>query len=194
MNRFKAWLNSCAHSEYAHYVLGLLFYIEAILFLPADPMLIFYCMQRKDNALKYTFIATFASVLGGLTAYAIGFMLWDIYGEQIIHSSVIKTIISPERFHSLSAQYQKNIWFALLIPALIPIIPYKTITLSAGFCHLSLIPFIICSCIVRGSRYLLYATLITRYQGDAKTFMKQSFSLIMTLGLITIISTIWFLQ
>jgi len=181
LNRLYKWMESWVHSVYAHYVLAILFYIEALLFLPADPLLIFYCVQRKNNAFRYALTATAASVLGGITAYAIGAMLWNIYGEQIIHSSTINTMISPATFYSLSAQYKKNMWFALLLPALIPMVPYKAITLSAGFCQLSLIPFIICSCIARGSRYLLYATIATRYPNNIKVFMKQSLPLIMTL-------------
>jgi membrane protein YqaA with SNARE-associated domain len=194
VNRLYKWMESWVHSVYAHQALAILFYVEALLFLPADPLLIFYCMQRKNNAFRYALIATAASVLGGITVYAIGGALWHIYGEQIIHSPIINTLISPATFYSLSAQYKKNMWLALLLPALIPMVPYKAITLSAGFCQLSLIPFIICSCIARGSRYLLYATIATRCPNNTRALMKQSLPLIMTLIVITVVGTMWFLQ
>lgn len=191
--RLYNWMKSCVHAPYAHYTLGILFYLEAVLFLPVDPLLIFYCMQRKDKAFKYALIASAASVLGGITAYVLGMTLWQLYGEQIIHSSAISHVISPATFYYISAQYQKNIWLALLLPALLPIVPYKAITLSAGFCQLSLIPFILCTCIARGGRYMLYATIVKHYPHNPKAMIKQSFSLIMTLAVLTIIGTVWFL-
>ena len=193
-NRLYKWMESSVHSAYAQHALAILFYIEAILFLPTDPMLLFYCIQRKDNAFRYALIATAASVMGGITAYMIGMTLWNVYGEEIIHSSIINTVISPATFYSLSAQYKQNIWLALLLPALMPIVPYKAITLSAGFCQLAIIPFIICSCIARGSRYLLYATIVTRYPNNPKKMLKQSLSIIMTLALIAVVGTLWFLK
>jgi membrane protein YqaA with SNARE-associated domain len=150
------WMGSWAHSPYACPLLGLLFYIEAILFIPTEPMLIVYCIQRRNKAFLFGTIATIASVLGGLTGYAIGSFLWDIMGEKIIHNFYINFLVTPERFMYISHLFARYEWAALLIAG-IPPIPYKAVTLTAGFCKLPLLPFIACSLIVRGARFYLIA-------------------------------------
>jgi membrane protein YqaA with SNARE-associated domain len=194
LKKLYGWIQSCVHSDYAHYILGFLFYIEALIFLPTDPLLVFYCIERKSHAFRYALIATVCSVLGAITAYTVGLALWHSYGHAIIHHPITAHIISPATFDSLMQQYKKNMWLALIIPGFIPIIPYKAVTLSAGFCQLSLIPFIICSCIARGSRFLLYATIITFCSNNAHTIIKKSVAIIMALTLITVVGTFYFLR
>ena len=89
------WMGSSINSVYADYILCFLFYLEAIFFLPTDPILIVYCLERRDRALWYATVATLGSVLGGMTSYALGAVLWNCMGEQIIHNYYINCILSP---------------------------------------------------------------------------------------------------
>lgn len=151
--KFYAQVGSCVHKPYATPLLGFLFYLEAICFLPVDPILFVYCIERKNRALWYALVATTASVLGGITSYLLGSYLWQTMGAQIINNSLINCFATPAQLLSLTASYQKNGSLIILLIGIIPFVPYKAITLSAGFCSVSFIPFVICSFIVRSIRF-----------------------------------------
>jgi len=182
------------HSPYAEYILGFLFYLEAIFFLPTDPMLIFYCIEKRENALRYAAIATLCSVLGGLTGYAIGAFLWDMFGEQIIHNPIINYVLSPGKFYELSARYKEYEWWAILTAGFTPIVPYKVATLTAGFCKISLFPFIVGSILARGSRFFFYAITIHLFGGHLKKPIEHSFNIVMALAVIIIIGALLLLR
>ena len=153
------WMGNCVYSRYSQLILALVFYLEAILLLPVEPMLMFYCYQRPEHKWRYAAIATGAAVAGALTSYALGYFLWHSVGEQLIHSSFFSYLIKPETFNKLRGLFVKHEWLTLLTAG-IPPIPFKAATLTAGFCRLSIIPFIICSFIVRGVRFfgVMYVT------------------------------------
>jgi membrane protein YqaA with SNARE-associated domain len=167
-----SWMSSKVHSPYATPLLAFLFYIEAILFLPTDPMLMLYCMERRNYALYYAMVATIASVLGGLTGYCIGYVLWHTVGDQIIHNPVVTYFVKPDTFTHLCNLFKKYEWWALLVAG-IPPIPFKAATLAAGFCQLALLPFIICSFIVRGSRFFLLALIIKKWGTPMKEYIDR---------------------
>jgi membrane protein YqaA with SNARE-associated domain len=153
------WMENKVDSPYATPFLAVLFYIEAICFLPTDPMLVVYCLKRREHAWYYAAIATGASVLGGITGYYIGAWLWRSLGDQIIHTKYITWFITPEHFTSLRTSMAAN-KFTTMLFAGIPPIPYKAATLTAGFCNIALGPFIACSIIIRGTRFFLVAGLV----------------------------------
>jgi membrane protein YqaA with SNARE-associated domain len=181
------------YSPYATPILALLFYLEAIIFLPTDPMLIVYCIERRDKAYRYATVATLSSVLGGITGYGIGFMLWHTVGPQIIHSSVVNYIMTPAMFHYLKSLYHQYEGWAILVAAFTPI-PYKAATLSAGFCNLSLAPFIIASLIGRGARFYLYAITISIWGKQIKEYIDRYFNLLVLLAMILIMGAVWLLK
>ncbi len=138
-------------------VFAALFFIEAIFFVPVDPILIMFCVKRQDRAYFYALLATISSVIGGIVAYTIGALLFNSLGLKII-----TTFSSMEIFNKISDIYRNYETIAVLFAGFTPF-PYKIITLSAGFCKLPLIPFIIYSFIGRGTRFFLVAFLIKRY-------------------------------
>lgn len=187
------WMGRQVYSPYATPMLAILFYLEAIIFIPTDPMLIVYCIERRDKAYYYATVATISSVLGGLTGYAIGYVLWQSFGPQIIHSSIVTYIMPTEMFYNLKALYQKYEAWAILAAAFTPI-PYKAATLSAGFCHLSLAPFIIASIIGRGARFYLYAITISIWGKKIKEYIDRYFNILVLLAMTLIIGAVWLLK
>ena len=136
----------------------ILFFIEAIFFIPVDPILIMFCLEKPKNAYLYAFMATTASVLGGIAAYYFGALLFNSLGIKII--TTCSSIATFERITTLYKQYEAQ---AILFAGFTPF-PYKIVTLSAGFCKLPLIPFIIYSFIGRGARFFLTAYLVKKYE------------------------------
>lgn len=194
IKRLYNWMSSCVDKPYAELVLGLTFYLEScLLFLPTDPMLVIYCIEHRNKALRYAAIATISSVLGGITGYAIGFAIWNMYGQEIIHSKFINFIMSPEQFESACALYHKYEWWAVFIAGFTPI-PYKGATLTAGFCKLSFIPLVFASIISRGARYYLYAIIIKFFGKRIKSSIDRYFNMVATLVLIIIVAVLWLLR
>ncbi len=183
-------LGAHVHKPHADFLLGFLFYLEAIFFIPTDPMLIIYCFELPQRALAFASIATFGSVLGGMTSYALGALLWDTVGPQIIHNRIINYILTPEGFAYLSAQYRTHEWLAILIAGFTPI-PYKAATLTAGFCKLSIVPFIICSAIARGARFFMLAIIIKLFGNRIKESLNQYLTAL-TLAAAVIVIGAWF--
>ena len=183
------WMGSSINSVYADYILGFLFYLEAIFFLPTDPILIVYCLERRDRALWYATVATIGSVLGGMTSYALGALLWNSMGEQIIHNQYVNCILSPDMFYSLSAKFQAHEWLAILIAGFTPI-PYKAATLAAGFCRISFVPFVIASAIARGARFFLFAIVCKLYGEKIKDSINKYFNILLLVAAVLIIVSV----
>lgn len=193
IQRFYRRMGACVHKPYADYLLGFLFYLEAIFFLPTDPILILYCVEQPRRSMSYATIATVGSVFGGITSYALGALLWHQMGPAIIHCSLVKCIISPENFAYLAEQYRHHEWAAILIAGFTPI-PYKAATLTAGFCKLSFMPFVICSAVARGARFFLLAGIIQCFGVHIKNSIDRYFNIIMIAMVIAIALTFWFLR
>lgn len=193
IKRLYDWMGTRVYSPYASHILAILFFLEAIVFIPTDPMLIVYCLERQDRAYYYATIATLASVLGGLTGYGIGYMLWHSVGPQIINSAFVRYIMTPATFHYLCQLYKHYEAWAILAAAFTPI-PYKAATLSAGFCNLSLAPFIIASLIGRGARFYLYAITISIWGHRIKEYIEKYFNLLVMFAMIVIFTAIWLLK
>lgn len=184
------WMGSSIDSPYADYILCFLFYLEAIFFLPTDPILILFCLARRDKALRYATIATIGSVFGGMTSYLIGATLWSYYGEQILHNSAINWILSPSRFYRLSELFKEHEWGAILTAGFTPI-PYKAATLAAGFCNISFHALVIGSIISRGARFYLLAAGCIVFGERINGSIEKYFNLILLLTAVLIMVSVW---
>lgn len=183
------WMCRQVHTVYATPMLALLFFIEAtIFFIPVDPLLIVYCLEHRNHAWYYATIATISSVLGGICGYAIGFTLWQTFGTFFL-----KYIISPHIFHAAVLKFKYYEASAVFIAGISPI-PYKAVTLGAGFCHLPIIPFILWSIIARGLRFYLLAFIIARWGDEVQEYIDRYFNILIMLFLLLIFLGIWLLK
>ncbi|MEX0849834.1 MAG: VTT domain-containing protein [Candidatus Dependentiae bacterium] len=185
------WMGSRVHSKFADIILVILFYFEALIFIiPTDPMLIIYCIERRDRAYWYAFLATVGSVLGGMTGYAIGYYIWQYYGQSIIHNPFVNVILKPSDFYYLCDLYKEHEYLAIFIAGFTPV-PYKAATFTAGFCQLAFMPFVLCSFIARGARFLIYAVVISIWGEQIKKYIDRYFGLLVLLIIVLISGSIW---
>lgn len=181
------WTGSLVHTLYGVPFLFLLFFIEAIIFpLPTDPVLLVFCLEQQRKAFFYAAIATIASVFGGVCAYFIGMLLWDVVGKKLL-----LYVATPETFNKLIYTYKQYQHSAVLLGAFTPI-PYKLITLTAGFCQLNLNKFILFSLIGRGLRFFLISLLAVLFGQKIKHFIELYFNYLIILCTL-IIGSILFL-
>ncbi|MBN1549588.1 DedA family protein [Candidatus Babeliales bacterium] len=181
LKRIYDWMGSKVHSKHADAFLATMFFIEAIFMLPVDPLLILYCLENKRKVFYYAALATISSVLGGIAAYTIGFAVWEAIGQRIVDA-----FISQDTFNYLCTQYKTYESAAVLLASFTPI-PYKAVTLTAGFCKLSLMPFIFFSCIGRGARFFLVATVLHFWGPQVKAYIDRWFNILVLLFLVILI-------
>lgn len=171
-------------SPFATPILGVLFFLEAIFFIPVDPLLIVYCIHNQTRALWYATVATFSSVLGGIAGYYIGYAIWESFGQWFVTN-----IIGQAHFDVALSYFARYEMWAVLIAGFTPI-PYKAVTLGAGFCKLPLLPFIACSFIARGARFYLIGGLITVWGAKIKEYIDRYFNLLVLLFVLLIVAGI----
>ncbi len=181
------WMGRKVHSSHAIWWLAILFFIESSVFvIPVDPLLILFCVENNKRSFFYATVATVASVFGGLFGYFIGAVLW-----QSIGVALVSWIISEATFFSIVAKYKLYQTWAVLIAGFSPV-PYKAVTISAGFCHLPVVPFIFYSILARGARFFLVASLIRVWGPQVRVFIDKYFNqLVIAFVLIVVLSCIF---
>lgn len=141
----------------APWFLGFIAFIESFIFpIPPDVMLISMGLAKPNTAWRNAFIASAASVLGGILGYLIGLFLFDLIKPWLIQSSFNSSYETARLWFS-----QYGIWM-IIVAGFTPI-PYKIFTITAGATHMAFIPFVIASIIGRSMRFFLVSTLFYFY-------------------------------
>lgn len=180
------WMGTKVHSPYAPLWLISLFFIEAFCFIiPVDPLLILFCIERPKKSLTYATISLVASVTGGAFGYFIGSVLWNSVGQTLV-----ALVVSPAAFERMRLKYALYQNWAVLIAGFSPL-PYKAVTLSAGFCKLPLVPFIFYSVIARGARFFLIAGAIRIWGAPIKSFIDRYFNQLVVSFVALVAVCIW---
>ena len=172
------WAASKATLPLAPLWLGLIFSSELFLFLPLDALLMLFCLQNPQRRFIYASVATLVSICVACVGYGIGLLLWDTIGPFIV-----KHILSEESFNTFVQHYNLHENLAVFFGSLLPI-PFKAVTLSAGFCHLSLGSFILFVGIARSLRFFSIAEAMYRWEAPIKKFIDRHFNrLLVGLGI-----------
>ncbi|RTR16025.1 DedA family protein [Azospirillum griseum] len=149
--------------------------------LPPDVMLIPMCLAQPKKLWFYTNLCALASLLGGVFGYALGFYLFESLGRLII--DLYDAQDSFLRFQEMFAAYGP--WF-LILKGVTPI-PYKLLTITAGFAHLDLTVFVLCSIIARFSRFYMIAVLLHFYGEQVQAIIEKRLMLVTTLLLVVVV-------
>jgi membrane protein YqaA with SNARE-associated domain len=171
------WLGKRVHAPYGTLIFGLLMIIEGFFVVPVSTLLAFYCLENRKNALMYALIATVLSAVGALIGYYIGTFLWDLAGP-----AVINFFVSPDKFSYLVEKYKQYQAWAVFTVALTPM-PFKALTLTAGFCRLPLVPFILFSVIARGLKFYFIAITIYIWGDKVQYYLNKYFYYVIAVGI-----------
>ena len=154
-------LNFCLKKNSKVYIY-LISFIESIFFpIPTDIFLFPYVLVRKKEYLKISINVTFFSVLGGIVAYLIGFLIWSKISPFLMNfypSFVLKLNNFNEQFYELGI-------ILILIGGFSPF-PYKVTCLGSGIIGINIFQFIIFSFLSRFLRFFLVSFFVFKY-GDA---------------------------
>ena len=159
-------LNFCLKKNSKVYIY-LISFIESIFFpIPTDVFLFPYVLVRKKEYLKISINVTFFSVLGGIVAYLIGFLIWNKISPFLMNfntSFVLKLNSFNEQFYELGI-------ILIIIGGFSPF-PYKVTCLGSGIIGINIFQFIIFSFLSRFLRFFLVSFFVFKYGDTTKNII-----------------------
>ncbi|MEQ1542855.1 MAG: VTT domain-containing protein, partial [Novosphingobium sp.] len=138
---------------------------------PPHPLLGLMCLAEPKKAVRFALIATFASVLGGLLGYAIGHFLYDTVGTQLL--AALGLTDSFPKAACYLREYGAEI---IMIKGATPI-PFKLLTITAGFIAMPLGTFILASIVSRSISFLIVGVLFRLFGAPIKAFIDKYLAL-----------------
>jgi membrane protein YqaA with SNARE-associated domain len=182
LRRLYAWTMNQAAGRHAWWALAGLSFAEASFFpIPPDAILAPMVLANRGRAFQLAAWCTFFSVLGGLMGYAIGSVLYDSVGRWLIHFYGY-----GDRLEAFHAAFAKMGWL-ILFQGFTPI-PFKLVTISAGFARYDLARFAVLCTITRGSRFTLEAALLYWLGEPVREFIEKRLEIVTISFLLLIVA------
>lgn len=168
--------------------MGFLSFTESFCFIiPPEVMMLPMSYANRKKAFHYAAIATFTSVLGAISGYYVGSLLW-----AEVQPTLFELIPAFEKyFDVVGEKYKENAVSALLIAAFTPI-PFKVFTVTAGVysAQVSITTLIVTSIVGRGARYSIMCGIVYFFGEKAQEIIEKHFKYasiaIMILGIAAI--------
>ncbi len=172
--RTGVWVESWAGTPHALLALFILAFIESSFFpIPPDVLLIALLVaNNKAKWWKYALICSFGSVLGGLFGYFIGYGFYETIGKKIVEFYNLGGLMAE-----MDVKYKLYSFWIVFTAAFTPI-PYKMITISAGFFKIPLFGFIIASVIGRAARFFILAYFLKLFGHQVKRAIYKYFNIL----------------
>ncbi len=162
------WVLAKAAHPKAEWWLALFAFVEASVFpIPPHPLLGLMCLAEPARAIRFAAVATVASVLGGLLGYAIGWGLYDTIGEELIG-----WLGMTESFPVAACYLREYGAEIIMIKGATPI-PFKLLTITAGFIAMPLVPFILASIVSRSISFMFVGVLFRLFGAPIKRFIDK---------------------
>jgi membrane protein YqaA with SNARE-associated domain len=182
LNRLYAWMMEKAAHAHAERWLFLFSFVESSFFpIPPHPLLGLMCLARPDKALRYGAVCTLASVLGGLLGYSIGFFAYETVGL-----SLLKALGLLDSFPAAACYLREFGAEIILIKGATPI-PFKLLTLTAGFIHMDLFTFVWASGLSRAFQFMLVGFLFWKFGRPIKAFIDKYLAWVMAAFLVAVV-------
>jgi membrane protein DedA with SNARE-associated domain len=125
-------------------------------------------------------VATIASVAGGLLGYAIGWGLYDTVGTQLLAALGL-----TESFPTAACYLREFGSEIIMIKGATPI-PFKLLTITAGFIAMPLVPFILASVVSRAISFMIVGVLFRLFGAPIKRFIDKYLGLV-TIGFVVLV-------
>ena len=168
LRRLYNWTMAKASHPHAEWWLALFAFLEASFFpIPPHPVLGLMCLAEPKKALRFAIIATLASVAGGLLGYAIGYFVYESVGTQLL--AVLGLSESFPKAACYLREYGAEI---IMIKGATPI-PFKLLTITAGFIAMPLLTFIGASLVSRSISFMIVGVLFRVFGRPIKAFIDK---------------------
>lgn len=177
------WMLAKAAHRHADRWLFAISFMESSFFpIPPHPLLGLMCLAKPQRALWFGFVCTLSSVLGGLFGYAIGHFLYESVGAQLLAALGL-----TEKFPVAACYLRQYGAEIILIKGATPI-PFKLVTITAGFIGMSLFTFIWASIVSRGLQFMLVGFLFWKFGAPIKAFIEKYLALVSAGFLVLLVS------
>jgi membrane protein YqaA with SNARE-associated domain len=175
------WTMEKAAHPHAVGWLALFSFVEASFFpIPPHPLLGLMCLAEPQKAVRFALVATLASVAGGMLGYAIGWGLYDTIGTQLL-----AWLGLTESFPQ-AVCYLNQYGFWLFVAKGATPIPFKLLTITAGFMGMNLALFLIGSLVSRAISFMIVGLLFRLFGAPIKRFIDKYLGLV-TAGFIALV-------
>lgn len=176
------WTMAKAAHPKAVWWLAFFAFIESSFFpIPPHPLLGLMCLAEPKKALRFSIIATLASVAGGLMGYAIGFYLRESVGEPLL--ALIGLLDSVPAAECTFNEYGV---YAVTIAAATPV-PFKLLTITAGFLSMDLLPFVLAALAGRALIFVTVGVLFQVFGRPIKRIIDQYLGTVTTLFVLLVV-------
>lgn len=160
-------MDKAAHPK-AVWWLAFFSFIESSFFpIPPHPLLGLMCLAEPRKAIRFAAVATIASVLGGLFGYAIGYFLYEAVGAWMIGLLGL-TESFPVAACYIREQGALAVFFAAGTP-----VPFKLMTITAGFIEMNLVTFTIAALAGRALIFMVVGVLFQVFGAPIKAIIDK---------------------
>jgi membrane protein YqaA with SNARE-associated domain len=175
------WTLQKAAHPHAEWWLGVFSFVEASFFpIPPHPLLGLMCLAEPGKAIRFAVIATLSSVAGGLLGYAIGWGLYDTVGTELL------ALLGMTESFPVAACYLREYGAEIIMIKGATPIPFKLLTITAGFIGMSLVSFILASIVSRSISFMIVGVLFRLFGRPIKTFIDKYLGLV-TAGFVVLV-------
>lgn len=182
LRRLYEWTMAKAGDRRAEWWLAFFAFIEASFFpIPPHPVLGLMCLAEPRKAVRFAAIATVASVAGGLLGYAIGYGVYESFGVQLLSALGL-----AESFPTAACYLREYGAEIIMIKGATPI-PFKLLTITAGFIEMPLLTFIGASLVSRSISFMFVGLLFRLFGAPIKAFIDRYLGLATALFVVVVI-------
>jgi len=168
IQRLYGWTMEKSAHPHAEYWLALVSFVEASFFpIPPHPMLGLMCLADPKKAVRYALICTLASVAGGCLGYTIGFFLYESVGLWLLGVLGLTDAFPP------AACYLRDYGAEIILVKGATPIPFKLLTITAGFIHMNFWTFLWASLASRAFSFMLVGILFRLFGAPIKAFIDK---------------------
>jgi membrane protein YqaA with SNARE-associated domain len=168
LRRLYDWTMAKASHPRAEWWLALFAFVEASFFpVPPHPVLGVMCLAEPKKAARFAIIATLASVAGGLLGYAIGHFVYESVGTQLLGALGL-----ADSFPKAACYLREYGAEIIMIKGATPI-PFKLLTITAGFIGMPLLTFIGASLVSRAISFMIVGLLFRVFGRPIKAFIDK---------------------
>ena len=162
------WVLAKAAHPHAEWWLAAFAFVEASFFpIPPHPLLGLMCLAEPKRAIRFAVIATLASVAGGLLGYAIGWGLYDTVGTELL------ALLGMTESFPVAACYLREYGAEIIMVKGATPIPFKLLTITAGFIGMALVPFVLASLVSRSISFMIVGVLFRLFGAPIKRFIDK---------------------
>ncbi len=181
------WTLKWAASRHAETAMGVVSFVESSFFpVPAEVLFVPMVLSRPDRAMRYAFIASVASVLGGIAGWMIGF-----YGFDLIARPILEFYGKVDEFDALKAQTGDGAILVMLVTSgLAHLPPMKVVTILSGVIAFDLKLFILSAIVARGGKFFLLAWALRKYGVTILNVIERRFAMV-AIGGVAVLAAIW---